>query len=404
MTDGTTGTRLVVAAAVLASAGAAANGGQQSELVIYASGRFGSGSALLDAVIVLAALVLATGVGLLFTRRWPVLLLATAPLNLVLLVAGLDPPGVGQGLRIVLTALATLTRVMTVLGVLGAAQDLIRREETTAGSIVAGIGIGAYGLGGYLQGMTSVSLWLLGVSLLGGAIAGVVRRTDLSASTADRRAAAVGTIAALLALMTALLPAVSPQETLGLTGTTFALAALVLGGLLGLESLGWLIALTLVSVGIGWPMLLLLSTSGGPGWLVVGIAAGAAVSLVQARVLVAVALCLVTAVVAGLVDGVPEGPALAVVVATLVVAVASAAPTLTKRAALPAVLGPLLAVGVTACSELALWTQVTLTGQTAGVVFGSGGSYTVPVLVAAALVIGVLGAVELRRTRALSEV
>ena len=46
--------------------GLAANGGQQSELVVYASGRLGAGVAWLDALLVLVAVVGATGAGLAF--------------------------------------------------------------------------------------------------------------------------------------------------------------------------------------------------------------------------------------------------------------------------------------------------------------------------------------------------
>ncbi|GAA0620952.1 hypothetical protein GCM10010174_44570 [Kutzneria viridogrisea] len=390
----------MLVAGLLAAAGVAANGGQQSELVVYASGRLGSGSTVLDAALTLAALVAATALGLLGNRRWPVLLLATAPLHAVLLVAALDPPAVNGSLRTALVAIATFARVLGLLGVLGAAQDLVRRSGAVPGAVLTGAVIGCYSVGGYLQAF-GVGPVLIGAGLVGGVLAGLIRRPTGGLDGADRRAALVGTIGAALALLPTLLPAISPQEQLGLTGTAFLLGTLVLGGLLGLPTLGWLLALGLVTVGVSWPLLALVSTAGGTAWLIVGLVVGAGLAVLGVRTWLACALCLLAALIAHYLDQAPAGPALAAVLATLVLAGASAAAPLTSRSALPAVGGPLLAVAVTAGSELALWAQVAWGGQTTGTVFGGSGSvlYAVPALVAAAVLIAALAVVELRQSR-----
>ncbi|WP_211766673.1 hypothetical protein [Kutzneria sp. CA-103260] len=198
----------------------------------------------------------------------------------------------------------------------------------------------------------------------------------------DRRPLAIGLLASLLPLLPLLLEGISPQETLGLVGFSFAAAALVLGGLLGWRSLAWLVATALVVLGIGLPL--------GVTWqfAVVGVLAGCALSLVPYRAFIAAALCLLSAFVGSSVPG--------VVFAALVCVAASALPSLIRHSSTPVVFGPLLAVSVTAGAELILWSSVTFAGQQGGVLFGDG-HVTVPLLCAAAVLAAALGIVE-RRT------
>ncbi|QUQ72556.1 hypothetical protein JJ691_103450 [Kutzneria sp. CA-103260] len=394
---------LPLAALALAVGGAAADGGQQSELVVFAGGRLGAGVAWLDALLVLVAVVGATGAGLAFGHRWPVLLLAAAPLDVVLLVAALDPPA---NLRLPLVVVATATRLVTLLAVLAGAQDL-------GLPALVGFAVGGYVLGGYLPG----AHWLLAAGALGGLLAAAVRRptdhrsapapsprsitdgqpettavprpsprplatAESPQSTVDRRPLAIGLLASLLPLLPLLLEGISPQETLGLVGFSFAAAALVLGGLLGWRSLAWLVATALVVLGIGLPL--------GVTWqfAVVGVLAGCALSLVPYRAFIAAALCLLSAFVGSSVPG--------VVFAALVCVAASALPSLIRHSSTPVVFGPLLAVSVTAGAELILWSSVTFAGQQGGVLFGDG-HVTVPLLCAAAVLAAALGIVE-RRT------
>ncbi len=370
-------------ALALAVGGAAADGGQQSELVVFAGGRLGAGAAWLDALLVLVAVVGATGAGLAFARSWPVLLLAAAPLDVVLLVAALDPP---VALRLPLVVIATATRLVTLLAVLAGAQDLGK-------PFLVGFAVGGYVLGGYLPGVH----WFLAAGAAGGLLATVVRRPlaandakpsphprsdDPSRSTVDRRPLVIGLLASLLPLLPLLLQGISPQETLGLVGFAFAAAALILGVLLGWRSLAWLVATALVVLGIGLPM--------GVPWQfeVLGVLVGCAVSLLPYRVFLAAALCLLSAFVGGSLPG--------VVFAALACVAASALPSLAKRSSTPVVFGPLLAVAVTAGAELILWSSVTFAGQQGGVLFGDG-HVTVPLLCAAAALATALGIVE-RRT------
>ncbi|MFI9387170.1 hypothetical protein [Kutzneria sp. NPDC052558] len=372
---------LPLAALVLAVGGAAADGGQQSELVVFAGGRLGAGVAWLDALLVLVAVVGATGAGLAFARRWPALLLAAAPLDVVLLVAALDPPA---DLRLPLVVVATATRLVTLLAVLSGAQDL-------GLPALAGFAVGGYVLGGYLPG----AHWLLAAGAVGGLLATTAHRPsagDLSkpspqprsgsGSTVDRRSLAVGVLASLLSLLPLLLQGISPQETLGLVGFAFAAAAVILSSLLGWRSLAWLAATALVVLGIGLPM--------GVNWplAAVGVLAGCALSLLPYRAFIAAALCLLSAFVGGSLPG--------VVFAALACVAASALPSLITRSSTPVVFGPLLAVSVTAGAELILWSSVTFAGQQGGVLFGDG-HVTVPLLCAAAALAAALGIVE-RRT------
>ena len=376
---------LPVAAIVLATGGAAANGGQQSELVVYASGRLGAGVTWLDALLVLVAVVGATGAGLAFARRWPTLLLAAVPLDVVLLVASLDPPA---DLRLPLVVVATATRLLTLLAVLAGAQDL--GNPALAGFAVAGYVLGGYLLGGYLPG----AHWLLAAGAVGGllatayrpALVGAARRPQPSprpsGSTVELRPLVIGVLASLLALLPLTLSGASPQETLGLVGFVFAAAAVVLGALSGWRSLAWLVATALVVLGIGLPM--------GVNWpyAVIGVIAGCALSLLPLRAFIAAALCLVSAFVGSSIPG--------VVFAALACVAASALPALAKRSSTPVVFGPLLAVAVTAGAELILWSSVTFAGQEGGVLFGDG-QVTVPLLCAAAVLAAALGIVD-RRT------
>lgn len=377
---------LPCAALALAVGGAAADGGQQSELVVFAGGRLGAGVAWLDALLVLVAVVGATGIGLVFARRWPVLLLAAAPLDVVLLVAALDPPA---DLRLPLVVIATATRLVTLLAVLAGAQDL-------GLPALAGFAVGGYVLGGYLPG----AHWLLAAGAVGGLLATAVRRpltadhpkpspqprpddhSESPHSTVDRRPLVIGLLASLLSLLPLLLQGISPQETLGLVGFAFAAAALVLSGLLGWRSLAWLVATALVVLGLGLPL--------GVTWplAVVGVLAGCALSLLPYRAFIAAALCLLSAFVGGSLPG--------VVFAALACVAASALPSLVKRSSTPVVFGPLLAVAVTAGAELILWYSVTFAGQQGGVLFGDG-QVTVPLLCAATVLVAALGIVE-RRT------
>ena len=423
---------LPVAALVLATGGAAANGGQQSELVVYASGRLGAGVTWLDALLVLVAVVGATGAGLAFARRWPTLLLAAVPLDLVLLVASLDPPA---DLRLPLVVVATAPRLVTLLAVLAGAQDL--GIPALAGFVVAGYVLGGNLLGGYLPG----AHWLLAAGAVGGLLATTYYPTlnrratvsaalatpaaptpsvDLStpaatrpspsadlgaaaanratpsvdrpspspravpspASTPDRRPLVIGLLASLLSLLPLLLQGASAQETLGLVGFVFAAAAVVLGALSGWRSLAWLVATAVVVLGVGLPM--------GVDWpyAVIGVIAGCALSLLPLRAFIAAALCLVSTFVGSSIPG--------VVFAALACVAASALPSLAKRSSTPVVFGPLLAVAVTAGAELILWSSVTFAGQQGGVLFG-GGQVTVPLLCAAAVLAAALGIVD-RRT------
>ena len=373
---------LPVAALVLATGGAAANGGQQSELVVYAGGRLGAGVAWLDAVLVLVAVVGATGAGLAFSRRWPVLLLAAAPLDVVLLVAALDPPA---DLRLPLVVVATATRLVTLLAVLAGAQDL-------GVPALVGFAVGSYVIGGYLPG----AHWLLAAGAVGGLLATAVRRPLISTgppvtpqprprdlpSTVEIRPLVIGVPASLLPLLPLFLQGLSPQETLGLVGFVFAAAAVALAAFLGWRPLVWLLATTLVVLGVGLPT--------GVTWpyAVIGVVAGCALSLLPWRPFVAAALCLVSAFVGSSIPG--------VVFAALACVAASALPSLVRRSATPVVFGPLLAVAVTAGAELILWSSVTFEGQQGGVLFGDG-HVTVPLLCAAAVMAAALGIVD-RRT------
>lgn len=367
---------LPVAALLLATGGAAANGGQQSELVIYAGGRLGAGVAWLDALLVLVAVVGGVGVGLVFSRRWPMLLLAAAPLDVVLLVAALDPPA---DLRLPLVVVATATRLVTLLAVLAGAQDV-------GLPALAGFAVGGYVGGGYLPG----AHWLLAAGAVGGLVATAVRRPSPAArpspgprptSGVDSRPLVIGVLAALLALLPLLLQGISPQETLGLVGVVFAAAAVVLTVLFGWQPLGWLAATTLVVLGIGLPT--------GVTWpfAVLGVIVGSGLSLLPYRAFLAAALCLVSAFAGGSVPG--------VVFAALVCVVAAALPSLVERPATPVVFGPLLALAVTAGAELILWSSVTFGGQQGGVLFGEG-RVTVPLLCAAAVLAAALGIVQPR--------
>jgi hypothetical protein len=375
---------LPAAVLLLATAGAAADGGQQSELVVYAGGRLGAGVTWLDALLVLVAVVGATGAGLGFGRRWPDVLVVTAPVDIALLVASLDPPA---DLRLPLVVAATAVRILTLLAVLAGAQDVGRPA-------LAGFAVGGYVLGGYLPG----AHWLLAAGAVGGLLAATVRRpvatpvggptpapraTSASTSvrsTVDLRVLAVGVAAALLALLPLLLQGISAQETLGVIGFSLAAAALVLSSLFGWRSLAWLVATTLVVLGIGLPT--------GVTWplAILGVVAGCALSLLPFRAFVAAALCLVSAFVGGF-----------VVFAALACVAAAALPALRSRRSTPVVFGPLLAVAVAAGAELILWSSVTFGGQQGGVLFGDG-RVTIPLLCAAAAVAVVLGTVDARRT------
>jgi hypothetical protein len=437
---------LPIAALVLATGGAAANGGQQSELVVFAGGRLGAGVAWLDALLVLVAVAGGVGAGLAFRRRWPVLLLAAAPLDVVLLVAALDPPA---DLHLPLVVVATATRLVTLLGVLAGAQDV-------GLPALAGFAVGGYVVGGYLPG----AHWLLAAGAVGGLLATAVHRpaaaqrpkpspqpraatsdpdgltarplqadtashrathrptahspqpdttSDPAAhrrrlaatarvpqpesasrplpaqslrSTVDRRPLVVGLLAALLPLLPLLLQGISPQETLGLVGFVFAAVAVVLTALFGWRPLGWLVATTLVVLGIGLPTALTWP------FAVIGLVVGCALALLPFRAFVAAALCLVSAFADGYVPG--------VVFAALACLAAAALPALVRRSSAPVVFGPLLAVAVTAGAELILWASVTFAGQQGGVLFGDG-HVTVPLLCAAAVLATALGIVD-RRT------
>ena len=364
---------------LLATAGAAADGGQQSELVVYAGGRLGAGVAWLDALLVLVAVVGATGAGLGFGRRWPDVLVVTAPVDIALLVAALDPPA---DFRLALVVVATAVRIVTLLAVLSGAQDV-------GLPALAGFAVGGYVLGGYLPG----AHWLLGVGAVGGLLAATVRRPAVSRptpapradgstsvrSTVDLRALVIGVIAALLSLLPLLLQGISAQETLGVTGFSFAAAALILSSLFGWRSLAWLVATTLVVLGIGLPTGVLWPLA------ILGVVAGCALSLLPFRAFIAAALCVISAFTGGF-----------VVFAALACVAASALPALRGRRSTPVVFGPLLAVAVTAGAELILWSTVTFAGQQGGVLFGDG-HVTIPLLCAAAVLAGVLGIVD-RRT------
>lgn len=364
---------------LLATAGAAADGGQQSELVVYAGGRLGAGVAWLDALLVLVAVVGATGAGLGFGRRWPDVLVVTAPVDIALLVAALDPPA---DLRLALVVVATAVRILTLLAVLAGAQDV-------GLPALVGFAVGGYVLGGYLPG----AHWLLGVGAVGGLLAATVRRPAVSRptpapraevstsvrSTVDLRALVVGVIAALLSLLPLLLQGISAQETLGVTGFSFAVAALILSSLFGWRSLAWLVATTLVVLGIGLPTGVLWPLA------TLGVVAGCALSLLPFRAFIAAALCVLSAFTGGF-----------VVFAALACVAASALPALRSRRSTPVVFGPLLAVAVTAGAELILWSTVTFAGQQGGVLFGDG-HVTIPLLCAAAVLAGALGIVD-RRT------
>lgn len=364
---------------LLATAGAAADGGQQSELVVYAGGRLGAGVAWLDALLVLVAVVGATGAGLGFGRRWPDVLVVTAPVDIALLVAALDPPA---DLRLALVVVATAVRILTLLAVLAGAQDV-------GLPALVGFAVGGYVLGGYLPG----AHWLLGVGAVGGLLAATVRRPAASRptpapraevstsvrSTVDLRALVVGVIAALLSLLPLLLQGISAQETLGVTGFSFAVAALILSSLFGWRSLAWLVATTLVVLGIGLPTGVLWPLA------TLGVVAGCALSLLPFRAFIAAALCVLSAFTGGF-----------VVFAALACVAASALPALRSRRSTPVVFGPLLAVAVTAGAELILWSTVTFAGQQGGVLFGDG-HVTIPLLCAAAVLAGALGIVD-RRT------
>jgi prepilin-type processing-associated H-X9-DG protein len=374
---------------LLATAGAAADGGQQSELVVYAGGRLGAGVAWLDALLVLVAVVGATGAGLGFGRRWPDVLVVTAPVDIALFVAALDPPA---DLRLALVVAATAVRILSLLAVLAGAQDV-------GLPALAGFAVGGYVLGGYLPG----AHWLLGVGAVGGLLAAAVRRPAASRptpaprgnsefseaaglasgstsvrSTVDLRALAIGVIAAALSLLPLLLQGISAQETLGVTGFAFAAAALVLGSLFGWRSLAWLVATTLVVLGIGLPT--------GVGWplAILGVVAGCALSFLPFRAFIAAGLCVIAAFVGGF-----------VVFAALAGVAASALPALRDRRSTPVVFGPLLAVAVTAGAELILWSTVTFGGQEGGVLFGDG-HVTIPLLCTAAVLAGALGVVDAR--------
>ncbi|MFC0548438.1 hypothetical protein [Kutzneria chonburiensis] len=371
---------------LLATAGAAADGGQQSELVVYAGGRLGAGVAWLDALLVLVAVVGATGAGLGFGRRWPDVLVVTAPVDIALFVAALDPPA---DLRLALVVAATAVRILTLLAVLAGAQDV-------GLPALAGFAVGGYVLGGYLPG----AHWLLSVGAVGGLLAAAVRRPAASRptptprgnsefseasgstsvrSTVDLRALVIGVIAALLSLLSLLLQGISAQETLGVTGFAFAAAALVLGSLFGWRSLAWLVATTLVVLGIGLPT--------GVVWplAILGVVAGCALSFLPFRAFIAAGLCVIAAFVGGF-----------VVFAALAAVAASALPALRDRRSTPVVFGPLLAVAVTAGAELILWATVTFGGQEGGVLFGDG-HVTIPLLCTAAVLAGTLAVVD-RRT------
>jgi prepilin-type processing-associated H-X9-DG protein len=371
---------------LLATAGAAADGGQRSELVVYAGGRLGAGVVWLDALLVLVAVVGATGAGLGFGRRWPDVLVVTAPVDIALLVAALDPPA---DLRLALVAAATAVRILTLLAVLAGAQDV-------GLPALAGFAVGGYVLGGYLPG----AHWLLGVGAVGGLLAAAVRRPQLASpagrptpapradsslestavrSTVDLRPLVVGVLAALLSLLPLLLEGISAQETLGVTGFAFAVAALVLGSLFGWRSLAWLVATTLVVLGIGLPTGIMWTLA------ILGVIAGCALSLLPFRAFIAAGLCVISAFTGGF-----------VVFAALACVAASALPALRDRRSTPVVFGPLLAVAVTAGAELILWSTVTFGGQQGGVLFGDG-HVTIPLLCAAAVLAGALGIVD-RRT------
>lgn len=363
---------LPLAALVLATGGVAADGGQQSELVVYAGGRLGAGVPWLDALLVLVAVAGATGAGLAFGSRWPALLLAAAPLDVVLLVASLNPPA---DLRLALVVVATATRLVSLLAVLAGAQE---RDCAP----VVGLAVGAYVAGSYMPG----AHWFLAAGAVGGLLAAAVGRPGRKpsphpVSTVDRRVVVVGTLASLLALLPLALTGRSPQETLGLTGFVFAAAAVVLGSLFGWRALLWLLATAFVVLGIGLPL------GGGVSWpyMVLGVVAGCALSFLPYRAFIAAALCLVSAFVGSSVPG--------IVFAALACLAAAALPSLVKRSSTPAVFGPLLAVAVTAGSELILWSEVTFYGQQGGVLFGDG-QVTVPLLCAAAAVAVGLGVVE----------
>ncbi|MFC0436511.1 hypothetical protein [Kutzneria buriramensis] len=390
---------LPIVALVLATGGVAADGGQQSELVVYAGGRLGAGVPWLDTLLVLVAVVGATGAGLAFGARWPTLLLAAAPLDVVLLVASLNPPA---DLRLALVVVATATRLVSLLAVLAGAQE---RECAP----VVGLAVGGYVAGSYMPG----AHWFLAAGAVGGLLAALVGRpaardelppsapatpdttaptpvprptptprpSTHPASTVDRRVVIVGTLASLLALLPLALTGRSPQETLGLTGSVFAAAAVVLGSLFGWRSLLWQLATAFVVLGIGLPL------GGGVSWpyMVIGVVVGCALSFLPYRAFIAAALCLVSAFVGSSVPG--------IVFAALACLAAAALPSLVKRSSTPVVFGPLLAVAVTAGSELILWSQVTFNGQQGGVLFGDG-QVTVPLLCAAAAVALGLGVVE----------
>ena len=378
---------LPAAVLLLAPAGAAADGGQQSELVVFAGGRLGAGVAWLDAVLVLVAVVGATGAGLGFGRRWPDVLVVTAPVDIALLVAALDPPA---DLRLPLVVVATAVRILTLLAVLAGAQDV-------GLPALAGVAVGGYVLGGYLPG----AHWLLAVGAVGGLLAATVRRPVATPtgrptpaprtisdsadskstsvrSTVDLRGLTIGVLAALLSLLPLLLQGISAQETLGVIGFSFAAAALVLSSLFGWRSLAWLVAATLVVLGIGLPT--------GVAWpyAILGVAVGCALSLLPFRAFIAAALCLFSAFVGGF-----------VVFAALAGVAAAALPALSAHRSTPVVFGPLLTVAVTAGAELILWSSVTFGGQQGGVLFGDG-HVTIPLLCVAAVLAGTLGIVDRR--------
>jgi hypothetical protein len=157
---------------------------------------------------------------------------------------------------------------------------------------------------------------------------------------------------------------------------------LVLGGLFGWRAAAWLVTAALVVLGFGLPAV------GSLSWpfALLGLAVGCALSLLPYRAFIAAALCAASALVGGL-----FAP---VLIATLVCVVASSIPTLAHRSSTAVVLGPLLAVAVTAGSELILWSEVTFGGQQGGVLFGSG-YVTVPLLVTACVFSAALGLLDI---------
>lgn len=338
-------------------------------------------------IALFGATVLATLVGLVLLRYWRHLLLVGGALGLPAVLGDLTE-SYGRVAGLADRAAAPLV----LLGVLGCAQTLARAGATGWGAAVAGATVGAAVFGtvlvgaGWLLTHHDLPIWHLVLALVGlaGAVLAVAARprgdadANLGAWGWPRLrfvlAGALVTVAALAetavtrSRLAALLDVNDsalyrhPMTLLAAVGLVNLAIALLAAAISGVWSLaGSLVAATL-QVGLAAPMLLVVSALFGHSALgltaaVVGVAVGVAVAVGRWRVPIAAGLAVLCAISLAIAfaatTGQPEKLAqqrvtvpvllmLVLLAATGTALVGGTVPVLARKAAVPAVLGPIV--------------------------------------------------------------